>query len=300
MKSVRVKVPASTTNLGPGFDCLGLALKLYNVVQMEKTRGSKITIEMEGEGKDDLPRDKRNMIFPALEAVFERVGEDPKGLRIRQINNIPLGRGLGSSAATRLAGIVGASRLLGAHLSAGEILSLAAQLEGHPDNVAASLLGGLVIVAKTPEGFRWVKMDFPVSLKVVLVIPEVHVPTRRARNVLPRTIPISDAVFNLSRLGIFLSSLALKKWENLLFATEDKLHQPYREPLIPGMKQVFEAAKGAGARAVFLSGAGSGIAALVDKDEETVAEAMREAFISKGLRTKTMLLDIDKEGTSLD
>ena len=300
MESVRVKVPASTTNLGPGFDCLGLALKLYNVVQMEKTRGSKITIEMEGEGKDDLPRDKRNIIFPALEAVFERVGEDPKGLRIRQINNIPLGRGLGSSAATRLAGIVGASRLLGAHLSTGEILSLAAQLEGHPDNVAASLLGGLVMVANTPEGFRWVKMDFPASLKVVLVIPEVHVPTRRARNVLPRAIPISDAVFNLSRLGVVLSSLALKKWENLLFATEDKLHQPYREPLIPGMKQVFEAAKGAGARAVFLSGAGSGIAALVDKDEETVAEAMREAFVSKGLRSRIMLLDIDKEGTSLD
>lgn len=300
MKSVRVKVPASTTNLGPGFDCLGLALKLYNVVKMEKTSGSKLTIEIEGKGKDDLPRDKRNIIFPALEAVFKRVGEDPKGLRIRQTNNIPLGRGLGSSAATRLAGIVGANRLLGTHLSTGEVLSLAAQLEGHPDNVAASLLGGFVIVANTPEGLRWVRMDFPASLKVVLAIPEVDVPTRKARDVLPRAIPISDAVFNLSRLGILLSSLALKKWENLLFATEDKLHQPYREPLIPGMRQVFEAAKGAGARAVFLSGAGSGIAALVDKEEEAVAEAMREAFISQGLRSKIMRLDTDKEGTSLD
>ncbi len=300
MKSVRVKVPASTTNLGPGFDCLGLALKLYNVVEMEKTRGSKIIIEMEGEGKDDLPRDKKNIIFPALEAVFKRVGEDPKGLRIKQINNIPLRRGLGSSGATRLAGIAGANRLLGAHLSTGEVLSLATQLEGHPDNVAASFLGGFVIVANTPAGLRWVRMDFPASLKVVLAIPEVDVPTRKARDALPRAIPIPDAVFNLSRLGILVSSLALKKWENLLFATEDRLHQPYREPLIRGMRQVFKAAKGAGARAVFLSGAGSGIAALVDKEEEAVAEAMREAFASKGLRSKIMHLDTDKEGISFD
>ena len=300
MKKVRVKVPASTTNLGPGFDCLGLALKLYNIVELEKMPDSKVTIEIEGEGEDDLPRDERNIIFPALEAVFKKAGKGPKGLRIRQINNIPLGRGLGSSAATRLAGIAGANRLLGAHLSTGEILSLATQLEGHPDNAAASLLGGFVIVAYTSEGLQWIKMDFPASLKVALVIPEILVPTRRARDVLPRMVPISDAVFNLSRLGIFLSSLTLKKWENLLFATEDKLHQPYRDPLIPGVKKVFQAAKNAGARAVFVSGAGSGIAALVDKEKEKVAEAMREAFVNQGVRSQILLLDTDKEGILVD
>jgi len=300
MKKVRVKVPASTTNLGPGFDCLGLALKLYNVVEIEKIPGSKVIIEIEGEGEANLPKDERNIIFPALEAVFRRIGEKPRGLRIRQINNIPLGRGLGSSAATRLAGIAGANRLLGTHLSTGEILSLATQLEGHPDNAAASLLGGFVIVAQTLRGLQWVKMDFPPGLKVLLAIPEILVPTRRARDVLPRMVPISDAVFNLSRLGIFLSSLTLKKWENLLFATQDKLHQPYREPLIPGMEKVFQAAKNAGARAVFVSGAGSGIAALVDKERKRVAEAMREAFVSQGVRSKTMLLDTDKEGTLVD
>lgn len=300
MKKVRVKVPASTTNLGPGFDCLGLALKLYNVVEIEKIPGSKVIIEIEGEGEVDLPKDKRNIIFPALEAVFRRVGEKPRGLRIRQINNIPLGRGLGSSAATRLAGIAGANRLLEARLSTEEILSLATQLEGHPDNVAASLLGGFVIVAQTLRGLQWIKMDFPASLKVLLVIPEILVPTRRARDVLPRMVPISDAVFNLSRLGIFLSSLTLKKWENLLFATQDKLHQPYREPLIPGMEKVFQAARNAGARAVFVSGAGSGIAALVDKERKRVAEAMQEAFVSQGVKSKTMLLDTDKEGTLVD
>ncbi len=300
MKKVRIKVPASTTNLGPGFDCLGLALKLYNVVEIEKISGSKVTIEIEGEGEANLPKDKKNIIFPALEAVFKKVGEKPRGLRIRQINNIPLGRGLGSSAVTRLAGIAGANRLLETHLSRGEILSLATELEGHPDNAAASLLGGFVIVAYTSEGLQWIKMDFPPSLKVLLVIPEILVPTRRARDVLPRMVPISDAVFNLSRLGIFLSSLTLKKWENLLFATQDKLHQPYREPLIPGMGKVFQAGKNAGARAVFLSGAGSGIAALVDKEEERVAEAMREAFVRQGVRSKIMLLDTDKEGTLVD
>jgi homoserine kinase len=300
MKKVRVKVPASTTNLGPGFDCLGLALKLYNLVEIEKTPGSKVTIEIEGEGEANLPKDERNIIFPALEVVFKRIGEKPGGLRIRQINNVPLGRGLGSSATTRLAGIAGANRLLGTQLSTREILSLATELEGHPDNAAASLLGGFVIVAHTSKGLQWIKMDFPASLKVLLVIPEILVPTRRARDVIPRMVPISDAVFNLSRLGIFLSSLTLKKWENLLFATQDRLHQPYRESLIPGMGKVFQAGKNAGARAVFLSGAGSGIAALVDKEEEKVAEAMREAFVSQGVRSKIMLLHTDKEGTLVD
>ncbi len=299
MKKVRVRVPASTTNLGPGFDCLGLALKLYNTVEMEKIEGNEVIIEISGEGEEELPRDEKNIIFPAAKMVFDRVGEDFSGLRIREMNSIPLGRGLGSSAATRLAGIIAANALLKASLTNDEILRLAAQLEGHPDNVAASLFGGLVIVYPDDERLRWLKLNVPDGLKVIVVVPEIKVSTQRARSVLPRNVPLSDAIFNLSRVVVLTSSLIRGKWDYLALGMEDKLHQPYRKSLIPGMDEVFESARRAGARGVFLSGAGSGIAALSDREEKKIGEAMQEAFSKKGLKSRVMILEIDKEGASI-
>jgi len=299
MEKVKVRVPASTTNLGPGFDCLGLALKLYNVVEMEKIEGNELIIEIRGEGEDELTRDEKNIIFPAAKSVFDRVGEDFSGLRIREVNSIPICKGLGSSGAALLAVTIAANALLEAGLTESEILNLAAQLDGHPDNVAASLFGGLVVVSPDKGELKWLKLDIPEGLKVVLTIPEMEVLTENARSILPKNVSFSDAVFSLSRAAILTSSLIKGKWDYLSLATEDKLHQPYRKSFIPGMEEVFKSAKKAGAKGVFLSGAGSGIAAFADEREKEIGEAMQKAFLRKGLKSKVMILEIDTEGASI-
>jgi len=299
MEKVKVRVPASTTNLGPGFDCLGLALKLYNVVEMEKIEGNELIIEIRGEGEDELTRDEKNIIFPAAKSVFDRVGEDFSGLRIREVNSIPICKGLGSSGAALLAGTIAANALLEAGLTESEILNSAAQLDGHPDNVAASLFGGLVVVSPDKGELKWLKLDIPEGLKVVLTIPEMEVLTENARGILPKNVSLSDAVFSLSRAAMLTSSLIKGKWDYLSLATEDKLHQPYRKSFIPGMEEVFKSAKKAGAKGVFLSGAGSGIAAFADEREKEIGEAMQKAFLRKGLKSKVMILEIDTEGASI-
>jgi len=299
MHKVTVKVPASTTNLGPGFDCLGLALKLYNTVEMERTEEKDITIKISGEGEEELPRDELNIILSAIKLVFDKAGEKLCGLRIRQVNQIPIGRGLGSSAATRLAGIMAANELLKANLSEGEILRLAAELEGHPDNVAASLFGGLVIVGREGKDFRWLRLEVPENLKVVVAIPEKRLSTQRARDILPEKISLSDAVFNLSRVAMLVSSLISGRWQYLAVSTQDRLHQPYRSSLVPGMEEVFEAALKEGARGAFLSGAGSTVAALADENEKRIGKAMQEAFLKKGLKSRVKVLEIDKKGAQV-
>ncbi|MEA3485315.1 MAG: homoserine kinase [Candidatus Aerophobetes bacterium] len=300
MKKVRVRVPASTTNLGPGFDCLGLALKLYNVVEMERIERDGVIIEIKGEGENELPRNEKNIIFPAVKSVYDRVGKNFSGLRIREVNNIPLGRGLGSSAATRLAGIIAANALLEAGMRKDEILNLAAQLDGHPDNVSASLFGGLVIVTPDKGRLKYLKLDIPDGLKIVLSIPEMEVLTEKARGILPKNILLSEATFNLSRVAMLTSSLIKGEWEYLGLGTEDKVHQPRRKSLIPGMEEVFKSARKAGARGVFLSGAGSGIAAFADQREEKIGEAMREAFLRRGVKSRVMVLEVDRQGVLLE
>ena len=299
MHKVTIKVPASTTNLGPGFDCLGLALKLYNTVEMERTEEKDITIKISGEGEKELPRDELNIILSAIKLVFDKAGEKLCGLRIRQVNQIPIGRGLGSSAAARLAGIMAANELLKANLSEGEILRLAAELEGHPDNVAASLFGGLVIVGREGKDFRWLRLEVPENLKVVVAIPEKRLSTQRARDILPEKISLSDAVFNLSRVAMLVSSLISGRWQYLAVSTQDRLHQPYRSSLVPGMEEVFEAALKEGARGAFLSGAGSTVAALADENEKRIGKTMQEAFLEKGLKSRVKVLEIDKKGAQV-
>ncbi len=296
MKKIRVQIPASTTNLGPGFDCLGLALKLYNVVEIEEIKEDKVIIEIEGEGKDEIPRNKKNIIFSAIKSVFDKAEEKFSRVRIREINHIPMGKGLGSSAATRLGGIVSASNFLRINLSQEEILNLATQLEGHPDNAAASLLGGLVMVIPEKENFHWIKINLSHKFKIVIALPEIKVSTEKAREILPQNFSLEDIVFNLSRMGALIYSLTKGKWEYLSLATEDKLHQPYREILIPGMKEVMESALSSGAKGVFLSGAGSGIVALTENKEKKIGESMQKSFLKKGVKSKIMTLEIDEGG----
>lgn len=297
MRKIQVTVPASCANMGCGFDCLGLALSLYNTVELELIEEAGIFIEVEGEGKGVIPVNSGNIIIPALRLVFNEVEKKLTGVKIREVNHIPLEKGLGSSAATRVGGIVAANYLLRANLSTAELLKMAISLEGHADNVAAALLGGFVAVANLETTPVWVKMPVPAELQVVLAIPELKMNTNEARKILPDKIPLADAVFNLSRLALLIPSLSQGIWANLSVATQDKLHQPYRASLLPGMQEVFVAALAAGARGVFLSGAGSGIAAFSFKDKAAkIGEVMQQAFTKKGINAQIFILSIAEMG----
>lgn len=301
MRKVKVTVPASTANIGCGFDCLGLALSLYNTVEVELIEDGGTYIEVKGEGEESIPTNTCNIIFPALKLVFDRMGGELKGIKIREVNRIPLEKGLGSSAATRVAGVAAANYLLQANLSTKQILKLVTLLEGHPDNALASLVGGFVAVTSSQNSFLWVKLPVPQALRVVVVIPELKVLTHKMRQVLPEQVSFSDAVFNLSRLAILVPSLHHGIWENLSRATRDRLHQPYRASVLPGMSEVFEAALDAGAKGVFLSGAGSGIAAFSFEEEaEKIGETMQKVFLEEGVKAKFLVLPIDQEGCRIN
>lgn len=297
MSRIRVDVPASTTNLGPGFDVLGVALKLYNTVEIEAT-GSALRIEIEGEGADTLPRDESNLVYRAAKTVFERVNEEPPPMTIRLVNHIPLARGLGSSGAAAVGGLMAANAICGARLTHDEILDMATAIDGHPDNAAASMLGGIVIASRTETGMACMKFLPPRPLDVVAVVPDFHVLTSEARAVLPASVDLQTAVFNISRASLLVAALATGDFRLLGIATDDKLHQPYREKLIPGMRDVFQAAKSAdGNVAVALSGSGPTIVAFCAGNSDEVGENMRQAFLKHNIESRVMLLGIDEKGT---
>lgn len=292
---IRVQVPATTANLGPGFDCLGMALELYNVVEFSKIHHG-LVIEIEGEGSGELPRDQKNLVYRAARRVFEKTGYDPGGLRIKLSNNIPLGRGLGSSASAVVGGIIAAGMMSGASLSRREILGLACSMEGHPDNVAPAILGGLVIYTSVDGEVNWLKIDLPPGLKVVAAVPDFPVNTREARESLPHMVTLRDAVFNISRAALLVAALQKGDFNLLGTAMDDRIHQPYRSGLIPGYKKVVSAARLAGARGVAVSGAGPTIIAMADGNYKLIAEVMKETFRESGVSARSIILDPNPVG----
>ena len=302
MKQVTVTVPATTANLGPGFDCLGLALGLYNQITFtaetaQETHG-KFTLTINGEGIDRLPTDHGNLVVRAAECIFERVGQRPPSLHIHQQNNIPVGSGLGSSAATVVGGMLAANALVDTHLSDADLLHLAIQMEGHPDNVAPALYGGLTLVIQENRQLHVEQIDTP-PLRVVVVLPDFDLPTLSARAVLPPQVPFADAVFNSARLGLLLQALATADYSKLQLAMQDRLHQPYRLRLIPGAAAAFAAAYSAGAAGVALSGAGPSVIAFAADNHEAIGQAMASAFAAAGLMSRTWILPTDFRGSRL-
>lgn len=286
---IRVQVPATTANLGPGFDCLGMALELYNIVEFSKiTRG--LVVEVEGEGAGNLPCNESNLVYRAAKRVFDRAGYAPAGLRIRLINGIPVGRGLGSSAAAVIGGIIAANRLCGAGLGTREMLTLACSMEGHPDNIAPALLGGLVIYASVDGEITWTKIGLPPGIKAVVAVPDFVMNTRDTREALPQLVTMRDAVFNISRAALLVAALQKGDLSVLGTAMDDRLHQPFRSGLIPGFKKVVSAARLAGARGVALSGAGPTIVALADDNQALIAEVMKETFRESGVNARSLIL----------
>ncbi|MEW6423326.1 MAG: homoserine kinase [Bacillota bacterium] len=292
---VHVQVPATAANLGPGFDCLGMALQLYNTVEMARAN-SGLFIEVQGEGAAEIARDEGNIVYRAAMRLFKQTESTPPGLKIKLVNNIPVARGLGSSAAAIVGGLIAANILAGNKLSQKELLALAANLEGHPDNVAPALFGGIVVSVAGDGEIKYAKIAPPPALKVVLAIPEFSLLTKTARDVLPQLVSLQDAVFNLGRLALLITAFFRGDLSLLPAAVEDRLHQPYRASLVPGMKKVMAAARLAGARGVCLSGAGPSLLAFADSNFDLIARVMKDTFQQSGVRARTLVLNISPVG----
>ena len=267
--TVTVEVPASSANLGAGFDCLGLALAITNRIEVEVRVWSRGNIELtvDGEGRNELTEDRDNRFVRGLEAALRAArGELPEGLgwRIAMRNQIPLARGLGSSAAATVGGILAGNALAGEPLSTSEQLRLATEIEGHPDNAAAALLGGFVVSAGGPDGVEAIRFEAPRDLRAVLFIPDLRLSTDGMRAALPSSVPLADAVANLGAVAVGVAGLATGRYELLSRLTVDRLHEPYRAAFFPQLPRLVGAARGAGALGACLSGAGSTILAFVD------------------------------------
>jgi len=296
LSRVRVSVPATSANLGPGFDCLGLALTLHNTIEMSLAKEG-LTVEVLGEGQRSLPTDASNAIAKAAYAVFDRVGEVPPGLRIACTNGIPPGSGLGSSAAALVSGIVAANALLGDPLGRDELLALAAEMEGHADNAAPALLGGLVISSMTEDGLAVRRVPIPV-LRVAVVTPAISTSTREQRAALPSMVAFGDAAANIGRALLVVQALADEDYDLLGTVMKDRLHQPYRRKSIPGYEQVVNAAYENGAAAIAISGAGPSLIAFAPGDLEKIGAAMTRAFQQhSSIEAKSRVLSVDSMGT---
>jgi homoserine kinase len=299
---VHVKVPATTANLGPGFDALGLALNLWNEAEFVRSDDNKITLTVSGEGEGKLPLNTENAVAEAALQIYDLAGKTCTGLKIDCLNRVPLGSGMGSSSAAMLTGMLGANALLENPLTDEEILKLAIETEGHPDNVAPAMLGGLV--ASIVYENRVVSMKLPAranhgSIHATIVLPDFDFPTKQARAILPKQVERKDAIYNISRAVLVTEALRTGDLELLGIAMKDSLHQPYRLPLIPGAIAALEAGKKAGASAVALSGAGPALIAFSSQMEAGIGAAMKRAFESAGLSARIFELGTSYEGAEV-
>ncbi len=273
---VIVRVPATTANLGPGFDCLGMALGFHNTVELSLRLNTEV--EITGEGRGQLPEGPKNLVLRAAARLAAEVGAEVPGWYLRQYNEIPLARGLGSSSAAIVGGLVAANELLQAGLDKEQLFQIAAQIEGHPDNVAPALYGGLTACCIEQDEVFCVRLDAPEELAIAVAIPSFEVSTEQARAVLPTEVPFEDAVFSASRAACTLAAMVAGEWDVLGAAMNDRLHQPYRAPLIAGMAEVIAAARDAGAYGAALSGAGPTVVAFAGDERDEILEAMVAAF----------------------
>lgn len=295
-KKIIVKVPATTANLGPGFDVLGMALNLYNTVVLEEIEDDCHIIDVKGEGEALLPRDSGNLAARAVSFLLQRAGYSDYGFKLYLENQIPLMSGLGSSAAAIIGGLVAANALSGSPFSDRDILQMAVEIEGHPDNVAAALLGGVVIVTKDEESYIYSRLIPKEGLRITAIIPDFSVSTADARSILPEKVPLQDAVYNLGRISLLLTALREGDWDLLRVALRDRLHQPYRCRLVPGLAEVFETALESGAYGAFLSGAGPTVVVFSPPDCDA-GGAIADIFQSRNTKARVLQLEPCLTGT---
>ena len=287
---VRIRVPATTANLGPGFDCLGMSLDIFDTVTL--TMGEKATPE---EG-DDLARQYAELVRLAVGHLYRALELEPPEVAVAMQRTIPVGRGLGSSAAAIVAGLLGANTLAGSPISQESLGELAASIEGHPDNATPCLYGGFQVCVMEQERLVHLSLPLPTGLQAVLFIPDFPLPTHESRKLLPKELSRADVVFQTSRTALLVAALATNRLEHLHIATQDRLHQPARGTLFPGMWPLFEAAREAGALCAYLSGGGPTVVALTLDGAEHIREALEQVALKLGIKGEARIAQPTETG----
>ena len=297
---IHVRVPATSANMGPGFDSIGVAVELYNHIWVEE-QPSGVTIEVKRKQAIPAPLDETNLIYQTMKYFYDQKGLTIPGVKIVQEDFIPMVRGLGSSAACIVGGLFAANALAGNICDKQELAQMAAHLEGHPDNSNPAIFGSMVVGAQNEKVMNHVRLELPEDLIFATMIPDFPVATHDARRVLPDNYTRGDMVFNASRAALMVASLMTGKYENFDMAMEDCVHQPYRAQLIPGMYDIFAQAKEYGAVAAYLSGAGSTLMAMVTKDKaEEFERKMSEYLGTLEHNWELKLLKPDMQGVLVE
>jgi len=303
--TVTVTVPATTANLGPGFDCIGAALSLYNRFQfsrLEPSATEKLKITVTGKEAAKVKTDDSNLAYQAFLKLYDRLNQSPPPVAIHIDMQVPLARGLGSSATAIVGGLVGANELAGKPLSQVEVMQLAIELEGHPDNVVPALLGGCRLAASNTPSGSWEICDIPwhPNIVPVVAIPDFELSTAEARKVLPADYSKADAIFNAAHLGLLVRALETGNENWLRCALQDKIHQPYRQSLIKGYEGVQQAALNAGAYEMVISGAGPTLLALTDvANAVAVEKGMAAAWMEFGVKAEVRAIGLDTQGAQV-
>lgn len=303
---VSVKTPATIANMGPGFDSFGLALPLYNVISVEETvlpgTGIEINIINEKNNEDvlvDIPTDKNNIVYKAIELLYNFIGQNPNELKITIKTQIPISRGLGSSASVIVGGLIAANELLGRPADEKVLLSIATEIEGHPDNITPAFVGGMTMASWEEDGsVVYRKLPWNDEWKLMVCIPDYELNTEISRSVLPKEVPMVDAIYNLKRSAMFVEALYTKDEELLKLALKDKLHQPYRQKLVPGMSEIMNNLKHTnGVIGTVLCGAGPSILIIYNGiGVSEIKEIVANSWNYFNVKTNFLNLPIEKEG----
>ncbi|MDF9843990.1 MULTISPECIES: homoserine kinase [unclassified Paenibacillus] len=297
----RVKVPASTANLGPGFDTLGMALSLYAWIEMEEAEET--VFHFYGDQMNGLPCDKSNLLYQVAQMVFAEAGVSVPELSISMYSDIPLTRGLGSSASAIVGALAAANTMIGSPLDNAKLFDMACSLEKHPDNVGASLFGGMITAVWDGTHADYIRIEPPRDMEVLVVIPEFELATTKARGVIPAEITVSDAVYNISRTSLLTAAFAAGRLDLIGRAMLDRLHQPYRAPLVPGMEKLLAEAPQHGALGIALSGAGPTLLCLVDAGSSQKQELelfLKETMAEHGIPAQTRWLPPCTDGVTAE
>jgi homoserine kinase len=306
---ISVKVPATTANIGPGFDSLGMALPLYNTITIEETvlPGTGIEINAISDViEDDLilehtPLDENSIIYKAVELLYNSIGQTPSELKITVQSQIPIARGLGSSASVIVGGLLAANELLGHPADEVALLSIATEVEGHPDNVTPAIVGGLVLSSQEDDGsVVYTKLNWPKEWDITVCIPDYELSTDISRSVLPSEVPMADAIFNAKRMGMFVQAVNTKDEELMKLALQDRLHQPYRMKLVPGLDKIIENLKHVdGVLGCVLSGAGPSILIISRNNSEKIKSIVHETWEDLNVKVNIMTLPVETQGATI-
>lgn len=308
---ISVKVPATTANIGPGFDCMGMALPIYNTITIEETVLPGTGIEINAINNDStadnlmfehIPMDETSIIYKAVELLYNSIGQTPSELKITVQSQIPIARGLGSSASVIVGGLLAANELLGHPADEVALLSIATEVEGHPDNVTPAIVGGLCITSQEDDGtILYRKLNWPAEWNITVCIPDYELSTDISRSVLPKEVPMGDAVFNAKRLAMFVEAVNTKDAELMKIALQDKLHQPYRMKLVPGLDKIIENLKHEeNVLGCVLSGAGPAILVISQKNDlDKIKSIVKETWEDMNVKVNIMTLPVEPQGAQI-